>query len=284
MKRIIICALGLIAITLTNCTNGTTGQQPANMSQYDSLQRVIAQKDYELNEMMGTLNAIQEGLREVNEAENRVTIVKDGEGTNRIEQIRENIKFISETMQRNRELINKLKQQQRESSYKSEQLKKTIDNLIQQLDEKDQQLQTLRAELDAKNIRIDELDQTINDLNADVTELKTDNEQKESTIDSQDKQIHTAWYACGTKDELKNHRILEGGKVLQGNFDKGYFTKIDIRLDKEIKLYSKSAKLLTSHPASSYTLEQDANKQHTLRINDPETFWAASKYLVVQVK
>ena len=72
--------------------------------------------------------------------------------------------------------------------------------------------------------------------------------------------------------------------MLQGNFDKGYFTKIDIRLDKEIKLYSKSAKLLTSHPASSYTLEQDANKQYTLRINDPETFWAASKYLVVQVK
>lgn len=284
MKRIITYVLGLVALTIVSCTNGNSNQQPADMSQYDSLQRVIAQKDYELNEMMGTLNAIQEGLREINEAENRVTIVKDGEGANRVEQIRENIKFISETMQRNRELINKLKQQQRESSYKSEQLKKTIDNLIQQLDEKDQQLQNLRAELDAKNIRIDELDKTINDLNADVTELKNDNEQKDTTIDKQDKQLNTAWYACGTKSELKDHRILDGGKVLQGSFDKGYFTKIDIRLDKEIKLYSKSAKLLTTHPASSYTLEQDANKQYILRINDPETFWAASKYLVIQVK
>lgn len=284
MKRIITYVLGLVALTIVSCTNGNSNQQPADMSQYDSLQRVIAQKDYELNEMMGTLNAIQEGLREINEAENRVTIVKDGEGANRVEQIRENINFISETMQRNRELINKLKQQQRESSYKSEQLKKTIDNLIQQLDEKDQQLQNLRAELDAKNIRIDELDKTINDLNADVTELKNDNEQKDTTIDKQDKQLNTAWYACGTKSELKDHRILDGGKVLQGSFDKGYFTKIDIRLDKEIKLYSKSAKLLTTHPASSYTLEQDANKQYILRINDPETFWAASKYLVIQVK
>jgi len=252
--------------------------------QYDSLQRVIAQKDNELNEMMATLNEIQEGLREVSEAENRVTIIKDGEGTNRMEVIRENIQFIAQTMQHNRELINKLKKQQSESSYKSEQLRKTIDNLILQLDEKDQQLQALRTELDAKDIQIEELDKAINDLNADVNSLRSDNEQKDATIDTQDKQLNTAWYACGTKSELKDHRILDGGKVLQGNFDKGYFTKVDIRLDKEIKLYSKSAKLLTTHPTSSYTLEQDANKQYILRINDPETFWSASKYLVVQVK
>ena len=284
MKRIITYALGLLVAGLAACNDSKPVQPAANLSQYDSLQRVIAQKDYELNEMMATLNEIQEGLREVSEAENRVTIVKDGEGTNRMQQIRENIQFIAETMQHNRELINKLKQQQRESSYNSEQLKKTIDNLILQLDEKDKQLQELRAELDAKDIQIDELDRTINDLNADVTQLKSENEMKAATIDTQDRQLNTAWYACGTKNELKDHRILDGGKVLQGNFDKGYFTKIDIRLDKEIKLYSKSAKLLTTHPPGSYTLQQDANKQYILRINDPETFWAASKYLVVQVK
>lgn len=284
MKRIFTYAFGLAVLFTTACTDGKRGPQQANVMQYDSLQRVIAQKDNELNEMMATLNEIQDGLREVSEAENRVTIIKDGEGTNRMEVIRENIQFIAQTMQHNRELINKLKKQQSESSYKSEQLRKTIDNLILQLDEKDQQLQALRTELDAKDIQIEELDKAINDLNADVNSLRSDNEQKDATIDTQDKQLNTAWYACGTKSELKDHRILDGGKVLQGNFDKGYFTKVDIRLDKEIKLYSKSAKLLTTHPTSSYTLEQDANKQYILRIKDPETFWSASKYLVVQVK
>ena len=72
--------------------------------------------------------------------------------------------------------------------------------------------------------------------------------------------------------------------MLQSNFNKEYFTKIDIRVDKEIKLYSKSAKLLTTHPASAYTLQQDANKQYVLRITDPQAFWSTSKYLVVQVK
>ena len=71
---------------------------------------------------------------------------------------------------------------------------------------------------------------------------------------------------------------------MRSNFNKEYFTKIDIRIDKEIKLYSKSAEILTSHPASSYSLQRDANQQYVLRINDPQAFWSTSKYLVVQVK
>ena len=77
---------------------------------------------------------------------------------------------------------------------------------------------------------------------------------------------------------------MEDGKVLRANFNRDYFTKIDIRVDKEIRLYSRSAKLLTAHPASSYTLTQDANKQYILRITNPQLFWSASKYLVVVVK
>ena len=96
--------------------------------------------------------------------------------------------------------------------------------------------------------------------------------------------MNTAWYVFGTKKELKDQRIVEGGKVLQANFNKSYFTKIDIRVDKVVNLYSKSAKILTTHPSSSYTLTRDANKQYTLRITNPELFWSTSKYLVVVVK
>jgi P pilus assembly chaperone PapD len=55
-------------------------------------------------------------------------------------------------------------------------------------------------------------------------------------------------------------------------------------VDKEIKLYSRDAELLTAHPASSYTLQRDANKQYVLRITNPEQFWSTSKYLVILVK
>jgi hypothetical protein len=117
-----------------------------------------------------------------------------------------------------------------------------------------------------------------------VTTLKDDKARKEETISQQDKELNTAWYVFGTKRELKEQNILKSGEVLQGNFNKNYFTKIDIRVDKEIKLMSRDAKLLTNHPAGSYTLERDANKQYVLRITNPQQFWSTSKYLVVQVK
>lgn len=281
MKKVIYFAC-LIAFALTGCTQRktSTAVDPAN----DSLQQVIAQRDSEINDMMGTLNEITEGFRQINEAENRVSIVKDGEGTNKRQQIKENIQFISNTMQRNRELIKKLQQQLRDSRFNGGELKKAIENLMQQLDEKNQQLQQLRTELDSKDIHIAELDETVSNLNSNVSNLKNESDQKSQTISNQDKQLNTAWFVFGTKKELKDQHILANGKVLESTFNKNYFTKIDIRIDKEIKLYSKSARVLTMHPSSSYTLSRDANNQYILRINNPQIFWSTSKYLVVLVK
>ena len=284
MKKLFFVALALTALLATSCKQEPRTAPLAETSQRDSLQKIIDQKDNEINDMMATLNPIQDGFREIAEAENRLSIVKDGERTNKAQQIRENIQFISNTMKQNRELIAKLRQQLRESSVKGDALKATIDGLVKQLEEKDQQLQQLRAELDSKDIHISELDETINNLNTHVENLTTESKQKSETISTQDKQLNTAWFVFGTKKELKEQHIIEGDRVLQSNFNKSYFTKIDIRVDKEIKLYSKSARLLTMHPSSSYTLQQDANKQYVLRITNPQLFWSTSKYLVVLVK
>ncbi|HEY9544040.1 Cbp1 family collagen-binding glycoprotein adhesin [Prevotella sp.] len=286
MKKLLVyLMMGSAALlTFNSCKQEKTGPTVDSLAQADSLQKIIDQKDNEINDMMGTLNEIQEGFHEINQAENRVSIVKDGEGTNKSQQIRENIKFISNAMKRNRELIGKLQKQLRESSVHGEQFKTTIENLVKQLNEKDQQLQQLRAELDAKDIHITELDETINNLNTNVSSLTAESNEKSQTISSQDKQLNTAWYVYGTKKELRNQRIYEDGKVLQANFNKNYFTKIDIRVDKVVNLYSKSARILTTHPSSSYTLTRDGSKQYILRITNPELFWSTSKYLVILVK
>ena len=250
----------------------------------DSLQQVIDFKDREINDILGTMNEIQEGFRLINAAEGRMSIIKSGEATNKTEQLRENIRDISELMEHNRELIAKLRQQVRESSVRSDQFKTVIDNLVQQLEDNDAQLQKLQAELQEKDIHIAELDQTVANLNTSIASLKEESASKTATIAAQDKQINTAWYVFGTKKELQSQNIYEKGRVLQSNFNKNYFTKIDIRIEKEIKLYSKSVKIMTSHPANSYQLIQDANKQYVLRINNPQSFWSTSKYLVVLVK
>ena len=277
MKKLIYAIACTLAVASCNQDAAKKAEQIAQQ-QRDSLEQIISQKDNEINDMMTTLSDIEEGFREITEAQSRVTLAKQGEGTNTMQRIKENFQFIQSQMQQNKELINKLKQQVRESSVKGGQLKKIIDNLTQQLETKDHQLQALREELDRKDIHIAELDEKVASLNTNVTSLKEDNEKKEETITSQDKALHTAWFVFGTKDELKEQRILSKDglfsktKLLEKDFNKDYFTKIDIR------------QIMTSHPAGSYTLQRDANKQFVLRISDPDTFWSTSKYLVVLVK
>jgi chromosome segregation ATPase len=281
MKKLLFFAVAVL--TLAACTGNKVSDAPgATMS--DSLQRIVEQKENEINDIMGTLNDINEGLREISEAEGRVTLARSGEGANQKQKIQEDIKFIQERMNQNRELLDKLRKQLRESTFKGDQLKRTVENLTKQLEQKDIELQNLREELDKKDIHITELDETISNLNTDVTNLKTESEQKSATISNQDQQLNTAWFVFGTKKELKEQGILDGGRVLQGNFNKSYFTKIDIRVQKEIKLYSKKAEMKTSHPSSSYVLQKDAKGQYVLRITDPQTFWSTSKYLVIEVK
>ena len=283
MKQLKLFAC-LALLLLGACTGKKSSPDLANMEQNDSLQRIIAQRDSEINDMMSTLNEIQEGLSAINQAENRLSIAREGEGANKTAQIKENIKFIANTMARNRELMKRLQQQLRESRFNGDELRKTISNLTQQLDDKAQELQRLKAELDAKDIHIAELDEKIDNLNDNVENLQTDAQQKAQTISNQDKQLNTAWFVFGTKKELKEQHIMENGKVLQSNFNKNYFAKIDIRIDKEIKFYSKSARILTMHPSGSSTLTPDVNKQYVLRITNPQLFWSTSKYLVVLVK
>ena len=284
MKKIVFYLVAFISL-MSGCGQKTDNtKELAFAQQRDSLESIIQQKDNEINDIMGTMNDIEAGFRAINEAEQRVSVARQSEGISSTERIRENMQYIQEAMQQNRELINKLRNQVRQGSVKSEQLKLTIDNLARQMEEKDAQIRHLQAELQAKDVQIGELTEKVEDLSNNVSTLREETTQKSQTISTQDKQLNTAWFVYGTKSELKEQHILQDGKVLQSNFNREYFTKIDIRVDKEIRLYSRSAKLLTSHPASSYTLDQDAQKQYVLRIQNPQLFWSASKYLVILVK
>lgn len=282
MKKLLMMAC-LAALVLTGCKDGKT-TAGIGAAQNDSLNSIIAQKDSELNDLMGTINEIEDGLNQINEAENRVTLLKNGEGASKKQKLTEDVQFIATRMKQNKELIAKLQKQMANSSIKSEQLQKTIDLLNKKLEAKEKEMQALREELDKQDIHIMELDETINNLNTKSNRLTSESSRKTEVINAQDKQINTAWYVFGTKKELKNQHILEGSKVMTGNFNKNYFTKIDIRDLSEIKLYSKNVKVLTTHPSSTYSLVRDANKQYTLRITNPQIFWSTSKYLVVLVK
>ena len=96
-------------------------------------------------------------------------------------------------------------------------------------------------------------------------------------------------HAGGAK-ELKEKGVLtkEGGVVGIGavnklnteGLSKDQFTVVDVTATPEIAIGAKKAKLATSHPASSYRLEDGTR----LVITDADKFWSVSKYLVIVVE
>ena len=292
MKKLAV--LIVCAAVMASCDSFSGGSKDQLKAENDSLLMELTQRNAELDEMMGTFNDISEGFRQINAAESRVDLQRGAvaEGSlNAKQQIASDIEFIRKQMEENKEQIAKLQAMLKNSKTNSSQLKKAVESLTQELNAKTQRIEELQAELASKNIRIQELDAAVTDLNAVKSELTAENEAKAKTVAEQDKALNTAWFVFGTKKELKDQKILSGsglfkkGSVLKdGDINKDYFTQIDIRTTKEIKLYSKDADVLTTHPTGSYALENDDIGLLTLRITNPKEFWSVSKYLVIQVK
>ena len=281
MKKILTVAIVLI---FTGC-GGNKVQEDSRDVVYDSLQQIISQKNAELNDIMGTFNDIQEGFREINMAQGRVNLNGIASEKMSKEDIMENISFIQRTMQLNRERIARLQQQLKSSSLNADKLSATIEGLTLQLNEKQKQIDQLEAQLKDKDLVIEKQGKEITRLNDNVGQLTASDAAKAEALQKQDKEMHTAWYVFGTKKELKSQGILKSSDVLKSSdFNKNYFTRIDIRVVKSIKLYSKNVELLTSHPSDSYSLERDAQTQYILYINNPDAFWSVSRYLVMLVK
>ena len=286
MKKLAV--LIVCTAVMASCDSFSGGSKDQLKAENDSLLMELTQRNAELDEMMGTFNDISEGFRQINAAESRVDLQRGAvaEGSlNAKQQIASDIEFIRKQMEENKEQIAKLQSMLKNSKTNSSQLKRAVESLTQELNAKTQ------PELASKNIRIQELDAAVTDLNAVKSELTAENEAKAKTVAEQDKALNTAWFVFGTKKELKDQKILSGsglfkkGSVLKdGDVNKDYFTQVDIRTTKEIKLYSKDADILTTHPTGSYALEKDDKDQLTLKITNPKEFWSVSKYLVIQVK
>jgi len=102
-------------------------------------------------------------------------------------------------------------------------------------------------------------------------------------------EFNECFYCIGTESELKNSKVTGSGfmkktKVMQSsNVMHTYFIKADKRTLNEIPLNCRKAKVLTTHDASSYSIEE-VNEMLVIKILDPALFWEYSNYLVVQTE
>ncbi|HVA98683.1 MAG TPA: hypothetical protein VNG53_07280 [Bacteroidia bacterium] len=282
MKKIAIIAL-LAMPFLHSCKSGNDGTNPV----VDSLNTVNRTLQSEANQQdsinkafVNSFNVIEDNLDQIKEKEKIVTLnSQNGEtAKSKQDEIVDEIKAINELMIKNKREIYYLRKKLKGETGKNAQLEEMIDHLTKQLAEKDDEINSLKDQLTKANTSLTDLMKQFTDS---VTEIQT-----------QKAEINTAYYAFGTAKELKKQGIIVksggiigigGTETLKSDFNKNYFTKIDITKNTDIPMYAKIEQVVTIHPSGSYKISGN-DKVDTLKILDYKSFWSASKYLVVIVK
>jgi hypothetical protein len=259
----------------------------------DSLLIINAQKEIQLNKLVESLGSIDENLRLIKEKENIISL---NAGNSEVkgemkDQINDDIKVIYDLMVENKNRIQELEKQLKSSGVESGRLKKLIDGLTLQLKEKSEEIAQLNEMLLNKDVQIGELSQTVSSLAVSLDSMQTLNRQTQDELTSAQDLFHTAYYAMGTKKELRDRKITDREgflffgekKVLPEGFDKQYFNTVDVRNTPAIAIAAKKAKLLTRHPDGSYNLVNGDDGNMTLNITNADEFWSITKYLVIQL-
>ncbi len=316
-------------VVCVSCEMGNSGKTELMI---DSLKNANTQLKNGYDDLISTVNQINAGFSQIADAEGRInsiTFDESGEMKEAVptQSIKENMQFIVDVLEKNKEQIKQLEDKLTEAEYSSGELQTLVTSLKGQLETKQKEIVTLKNQLEEKNVQIGKMGDRINNLvdentavkeenenvkaentavkeenenvkaentavkaenetvKAENEKVKKDNEAKEQVLANQDAQLNTAYYVFGTKKELKEQNILSNGEILtKANFDKSYFTKIDIRNTTTIPLQSKSTELLSNHPAGSYTMLKDSKGEYTLKITNPSDFWSLTRYLVIRVK
>ena len=232
-----------------------------------------------VQEFVNAFNEIQDNLTAIKEKEKIVsTQNQSGDVKSKEESIKEDIQSIYDLLAKNKDRIGSLSDKLKKSKSKIAGLEQMITTLQAQIDSKDGEIGALKASLEAKNIELSNI----------VMNLET----VEQESSAKTEKLNTAFYAIGTKKELIERGVItkEGGFIgigktakIKDNFNKNYFTKIDVSNTTFINIAAKKAKIVSNHPSNSYKLIGEKTIEK-IEITNSEDFWASSKYLVIVIE
>ena len=236
----------------------------------------LSEKEIALQEFVNSFNEIQENLKAIKEKEKIVTASsQSGDVKSKEETIKEDIQAIYDLLAKNKNRIGSLSKKLKDSKSKISGLQQMIETLQAQVDAKDGEISELKAQLESKNIELSNIV-----MNLEVVEAESS---------AKTEKINTAFYAFGTSKELKEKNVItkDGGFIgmgkstkLKDDFNKEYFTKVDVSKLSSINIGAKKVKIITNHPSSSYKLIGEKTIE-SIEILNAEDFWSNSKYLVI---
>lgn len=298
MHKISSLFIAAVFVTAISCTNNkTANDEGTSDSRYNA---VVAEKNSAESNLYQTMNEIDNNLKIIRANQGLIASSNLSVGSEKLskkEEILRNIAEINTLLAENKVKIEKLNDQL--ASLKSQKMrwKKQSAEITKFIEEKGLEMASLKQQIEEQQNTIVALNKKVNDLeltNKSINDMANENAERMSIeLQGINAELHKAYYALGSYKELKKHNVVEkkGGVLgigsteeLKPNFEKSYFTQIDTRETTSIPVNSKNAKLVTYHPVGSYEWEKAKGDMEYLTIKDPDKFWAASKYLVVEVK
>jgi len=270
------------AVLLFSCTEELENKIAELEKEKQEANSDLAGKEELIVDFINSMNEIEANLSEIKEKENIVTTRFDDGNVemdeNMKDQIISDINLINDLLQDNKDKMAALNKRLKNSNVKISQLETMIESLAKRIQEQDAEIAGLQSQLAEANQQLKVL-------------FEEYNNRLEELGDQEDK-LNTAFYCYGSSKELIENGIItkKGGFIgigktekLSSDFNKEYFTQVDISTLTEIPLMSEKIKVVTNHPSESYKIEGGEKEAKKLVILKAEEFWGASKYLVVVV-
>jgi peptidoglycan hydrolase CwlO-like protein len=261
MKKLLVFVIGLMV--LVSCHNYKKDAEQLTMVR-DSLKQESDFKDSSIVEFLNDFNEIQANLDSIKKLEDLVT-VQSAQGremnTRQKQLILDDIALLNDLIQKNKEQTASLQKKLNNANFKIGKLNTMVAEFETMVNNLEMRVQEKDGEILALNQEVQKLNIDISSLNQKITEIETVSQQKTQTIESQTVALNKAFFAYGTSKELKDNGVIEktGGLLgigrtaeIKEDFNRDYFTEIDIRDFDIIPLMVKKAEVISVHPAGSF--------------------------------
>ncbi|MEI6847454.1 MAG: biogenesis of lysosome-related organelles complex 1 subunit 2 [Chlorobiaceae bacterium] len=257
-------------LILSSCSSEKPRQDP-RQEHLESITAILAQVQKNLGRIQQQ-EAVVERLSSGVEGKDKETVEQIGKD------ITAGIRFIDSTLAASKNLIRKLEEENRVSSYRVESLDNLVSELKMAINTKDGEVNILKGHVQKLNSQISSLMATVDVL--------------DEYIQDQDAQLYTAYYISGTFDDLVNKGVLVRINPLEKLFGTEYrlasdfninrFKKVDITETRDLFFDwpLKRLKIITPHSVGSYELV-GGKTSSLLLIRDESAFWQKSRCLVV---
>lgn len=257
----------------------------------DSLAQVAATQTREMETVLAGINDISSGIESLRDAEQILTLEAATESRGKaksrqeLQRLQLDVQAMTEAIANYRAQIDEL---QGKNKTQSAQFQRMIANLKAELAQREERLAELTDQLAATNKELAVKVAEVKELAQDVDSLDRESKAQQMTIAEQDRTLHQGNYLIGTRKELKDAGVISRQgifcpPIVSLQVENAGFTPLDVRETQSIALGSKKAKVLSSHPAEAYALEEGEDGNLVLKIKDADNFWRQTRYLVLMV-